>query len=114
MMGNMPKTIGIKLRDEDLVSLNIQLKTLGYESLSDLVHTVIEGRFSNAQLVEVLADKIAELVVEKVNQRLTSTATAQSISVNALNCEASQRVMVGLPGFEPGTFRLSAERSSAH
>ncbi len=62
-----------------------------------------DPRFKN-QLVNIVT-KIRDQVTEKRDQ-------PDNLSVNALNCEASQRVKVDRGGFEPPTFCVRGGYSS--
>ena len=71
----MLRTIGFKIEDGDLASLNQRLICLGYESIGPFVRDFARGLISNNVLVEELAKALSERLQQQsnpeVNERLT-------------------------------------------
>jgi hypothetical protein len=68
------RTVSIKLNDDRIAALNLRLKQLGFESMGDYARALTEGVVGNRQLVDDLAEAIAEKMVvifdnEPVGQR---------------------------------------------
>ena len=64
-MGNW-RTVGVRLKDEQVAVLNQRLGQLGYSTLSELVGGPADGVITNNQLVEDLADVLSERIVNKL------------------------------------------------
>lgn len=58
------KTIGIRVKESDIPSLNLELKRLGYSSLRELVDAVIAGSFHTqiSEISRVLAEEFVNIV----------------------------------------------------
>ena len=54
------RTIGFKLTEDETALLNGKLSTLGYDSLSNFVHSWMEGRITSRQMIGDLADSLIE------------------------------------------------------
>lgn len=70
-MGNW-RTVGVRLKDEQVAVLNQRLGQLGYSTLSGLVGGLADGVITNKQLVEDLVDVLSDKIVNKL---LTSQST---------------------------------------
>jgi hypothetical protein len=57
------RTVSIKLNDDRIAALNLRLKQLGFESMGDYARALTEGVVGNRQLVDDLAEAIAEKMV---------------------------------------------------
>ena len=64
------RTIGVRLKNEEISTLNLRLKQLGYDTLGEFAQALTKGIVSNRQLVEELAEVVADRVVNKL---LTNT-----------------------------------------
>lgn len=63
------RTVGVRLKEEQVAVLNQRLGQLGYSTLSELVGGIASGVITNRQLVEDLADVLS---VKIVNRLLTT------------------------------------------
>ena len=61
------KTVGVRLREEEVGSLNIRLKQFGYETLGDFVRAVALGQIDPSKLAN--SDFADQLAVKIVNQQ---------------------------------------------
>lgn len=66
------RTVGVRLKEEDVGQLNQRLKQLGYGSLNEFVGGITAGIVTNKQVVEELADVLAGKIVNKL---LTSASS---------------------------------------
>ena len=73
------RTVGVRLKGEDVAQLNLRLKQLGYGSLNEFVGGITAGVVTNKQVVEELADVLAGKIVNKL---LTSNPQPESIRTN--------------------------------
>ncbi len=85
---NGHKSIAVSLKDEDVATPHLKLKQWGFESLNEYVKGIVSGKISTPQLI----DELATLIADKITSRLL--VKELPLSVNALNCEASQRVIL--------------------
>jgi hypothetical protein len=83
------RTVGVRLKEEDVGQLNQRLKQLGYGSLNEFVGGITAGVVTNKQVVEELAEAIADKIVNKL---LTSNPPPESIRTD------SQRGQAGWAG----------------
>ena len=60
------RTVGVRLREEQVAQLNQQLQKLGYATLGELVGGLADGVITNKQLVEDLADVLSDRIVNKL------------------------------------------------
>ena len=60
------RTVGVRLKDEQVAVLNQRLGQLGYSTLSELVGGIASGVITNKQLVEELADVLSNKIVNKL------------------------------------------------
>lgn len=49
------RNITVRLTEQEVASLNLYLKSKGYDSHSDFVHSLIQGRFTREELQQLLA-----------------------------------------------------------
>ena len=89
-MGNW-RTVGVRVTEEQLAVLNQKLAQLGYSTLGELVGNLAEGVITNKQVVEELANTVADRIVNKM-------LTVQAPATDAARAMKSVRS----PGFEPG------------
>ena len=91
------RTVSIKLKDNQIAALNLRLKQLGFETMGDYARALTEGVVGNKQLVEDLAEVLADRIVVKMttNQALPREQPSTMKSVRS-------------PGFEPGLPALLA------
>lgn len=60
------RTVGVRLKEEDVGQLNRRLKQLGYGSLNEFVGGITAGVVTNKQVVEELAEALAGKIVNKL------------------------------------------------
>jgi hypothetical protein len=60
------RTVGVRLKEADVAQLNQRLKQLGYGSLNEFVGGITAGVVTNKQVVEELAEAIADRIVNKL------------------------------------------------
>ena len=60
------RTVSIKMKDDQIAALNLRLKQLGFETMGDYARALTEGVVGNRQLVDDLAEAIAEKMVVKM------------------------------------------------
>ena len=65
------RTVGVRLKEEQVATLNQRLKQLGYSSLNEFVGGLTGGVITNRLLVEELAEALAGKIV---NNLLTASA----------------------------------------
>ena len=65
-MGNW-KSVTVRLKEEDVASLNQRLAQAGYNTLGEMARAFTQGILTNNQLVEPLADAIADRIVVKMS-----------------------------------------------
>ncbi len=95
------KTVSVRLKEDQLAILNSMLNQHGFQTLSDYVHALIEGR---VDLYKEQVERFAEIIANKTLGYCQQLSTKDSgLSVNALVAEGSQRVKMGSVGFEPTT-----------
>ena len=92
------KTVGIRLKETELAILNQRLKQSGFGSLGELVKAYTQDRISNEQLVEPLAERIAERIV---NILLTTQIVPRQGSTARERCKACGRRDLN-PGYKLG------------
>jgi hypothetical protein len=85
------RTVGVRLKEEQLAVLNQQLQKLGYATLGELVGGLADGVITNKRLVEDLAEVLSDRIVNKM-------LTVRSPAADATHAMRSVRS----PGFEPG------------
>ena len=78
------RTVGVSLKESDVANLNLRLKQLGYNTLNEFVHAMIDGKVSLDQLSKDggLADAIAEKIVNKLLTNRTLAMTQPSDSTD--------------------------------
>jgi hypothetical protein len=54
------------MKDGQVAALNLRLKQLGFETICDYARALTEGMVGNSQLVDDLAEAIAEKMVVKL------------------------------------------------
>ncbi len=81
----------MKVTEEQLATLNQRLQQLGFETMGDYARALTEGVVGNRQLVEELANTIADKIVVK----MTTSATPATDAPELMKSMRS-------PGFEPG------------
>ncbi len=97
------RTVGVRLKDEDVATLNQRLKQLGYSSLGELVGGIATGVVTNRQVVEELADVIAGKVVNN----LLTMHPEQRLLARGIEREKEPRA-----GFDPTTYCLQGSCST--
>jgi hypothetical protein len=97
------RTVGVRLKDEDVATLNQRLKQLGYSSLNELVGGIATGVVTNKQVVEELADVIAGKIV---NNLLTMQPVPRMLA-RGIECEKEPRA-----GRDPTTYCLQGPTSA--
>ena len=97
------RTVGVRLKDEDVASLNQRLKQLGYGSLGELVGGIAAGVVTNKQVVDELADVVASKVV---NNLLTMQP------VPRVQTPTFERKKEPRAGFDPTTYCLQGSCST--
>ena len=60
------RTVGVRLKDEQVAVLNQRLGQLGYSTLGEFVGGLADSVITNKQLVEDLADVLSERIVNKL------------------------------------------------
>ena len=60
------ETVGVRLKDTEVATLDQKLKQSGFNTLGDLVRAYNEGLLTNGHLLEPLADAISAGVVNKL------------------------------------------------
>ncbi len=60
------RTVGVRLKEEDVAQLNQRLKQLGYGSLNEFVGGITKGVVTNKQIVDELAEAVADRIVNKL------------------------------------------------
>jgi hypothetical protein len=60
------RTVSIKVKDDQIAALYLRLKQLGFETMGDYARALTEGVVGNRQLVDDLAEAIAEKMVVKM------------------------------------------------
>jgi hypothetical protein len=58
------------MKDDQVAALNLRLKQLGFETMGDYARALTEGVVGNRQLVDDLAEAIAEKMVVKMTTTL--------------------------------------------
>ena len=91
------RTIGIKLNEEQIASLNLKLKQSGYTSIADMVRAYLSGSFSTN---EESLERLSDLVSEKVVQKLTLSTLAKAQPEDSLMKKEPRA------GFDPATYCL--------
>ena len=69
------KSVTVRMKDDDVASLNQRLAQAGYKTLGEMVRAFTQGILGNNQLVEPLAEEIADRIVVKM-----STMRGQGLS----------------------------------
>ena len=60
------RTVGVRLKEEDVGQLNQRLKQLGYGSLNEFVGGITAGVVTNKQVVDDFAEALADKIVNKL------------------------------------------------
>jgi len=85
------KTVGVRLSETELATLNQRLVQSGFKSLGELVRAYTIGLIDNGHLVDPLADKIADRIVNKL---LASTDNVISQRVISPDSDGMKRAVV--------------------
>ena len=59
------RTVSIKLKHDQIAAHSLRLKQLGFETMGDYARALTEGVVGNKQLVDELAEAIAEKMLSK-------------------------------------------------
>jgi len=92
------KTVGVRLSEADLTALNQRLAQSGFRSLGELVRAYAMGIVDNGHLVDPLAEKVADNIVNKL---LTSKlATKPDLASHETSIRCGRRDLN--PGYKLG------------
>lgn len=86
--------MGIRLKNDDVTAPNLRLKQLGYDSLGELTQAVTKGIISNRQLVE----ELAEVVADKVVNKLLTSAQPKGLPLNMVRATIAGNETEGAAG----------------
>ena len=84
-MSDDRRLIGVRLTEDELAGLNHYLKANSYDSLSDLVHSILQGRFTRKELVESFKELVSVGLLDNVNNDLQAPTIPNSDQARPVN-----------------------------
>ncbi len=91
------RTVSIEMKDDQIAALNLRLKQLGFETMGDYARALTEGVVGNRQLVDDLAEAIAEKMVVKMTTTQPIPERLRTDSERADTCWAGSSAVECLP-----------------
>ena len=85
------------MKEDQIAALNLRLKQLGFETMGDYARALTEGVVGNRQLVDDLAEAIAEKMVVKMTTTQPIPERLRTDSERADACWAGSSAVECLP-----------------